>query len=54
MAAADRDGWRDCVEGLCAAWHEEDRQQVIILNTDKKLHQLNILSQSCYTLIQLY
>ena len=25
MAAADRDGWRDCVEALCATWHEEDR-----------------------------
>ena len=25
MAAADRHGWRDCVEALCATWHEEDR-----------------------------
>ena len=25
MAAADRDGWRDCVEALCATWHKEDR-----------------------------
>ena len=25
MAAADRDGWRDCVEAFCATWHEEDR-----------------------------
>ena len=25
MAAADRDGWQDCVEALCATWHEEDR-----------------------------
>ena len=25
IAAADRDGWRDCVEALCATWHEEDR-----------------------------
>ena len=24
MAAADRDGWQDCVEALCATWHEED------------------------------
>ena len=28
MAAADRDGWWDCVEALCATWHEEDRWQV--------------------------
>ena len=28
IAAADRAGWRDCVEALCATWHEEDRQQV--------------------------
>ena len=25
IAAADRAGWRDCVEALCATWHEEDR-----------------------------
>ena len=25
MVAADRDGWRDCVEALCAPWHEEER-----------------------------
>ena len=25
MAAADRDGWQDCEEALCATWHEEDR-----------------------------
>ena len=25
MAAADRDDWQDCVEALCATWHEEDR-----------------------------
>ena len=23
--AADRAGWRNCVEALCATWHEEDR-----------------------------
>ena len=25
MAAADKAGWRDCVDALCAAWQEEDR-----------------------------
>ena len=25
MAAADRDSWQDCVEALCATWHEEER-----------------------------
>jgi len=25
IAVADRAGWRDCVEALCATWHEEDR-----------------------------
>ena len=25
IAAAGRDDWRDCVEALCATWHEEDR-----------------------------
>ena len=25
ITAADRAGWRDCVEALCATYHEEDR-----------------------------
>jgi len=25
IPASDRAGWRDCVEALCAKWHEEDR-----------------------------
>ena len=25
IAAADRAGWRSCVEALCATWHEVDR-----------------------------
>ena len=25
IAAADRDGWRNCFEALYATWHEEDR-----------------------------
>jgi len=25
IVVADGAGWRDCVEALCATWHEEDR-----------------------------